>query len=90
MLGETPLTDFHIYSRKCLLVLGYYIGITQLLLISQPETPISEPQLYIAVIGTCNILKLEDISSNICDHLWAGRGLAKHDPEEPKLEWFTT
>ena len=42
MLGLTPPSDFHICSRICLLVLGYYIGIAQLLLVSQPKTLISE------------------------------------------------
>ena len=42
MLGKAPPPDFHICSRKCLLVLGDYIAITQLLLVSQPETLISE------------------------------------------------
>ena len=45
VLGKTTPTDFHIYSRKCLLVLGYYIGITQLLLVSQPKT-LNMPILY--------------------------------------------
>ena len=42
VLGTIPPSNFHICSRKCLLVLGYYIGITQLRLVSQPETLISE------------------------------------------------
>ena len=42
VLGKAPPTEFHICSRKCLLVSGYCIAITQLLLVSQPETLISE------------------------------------------------
>ena len=45
-LGKTPPTDFHIYGRKCLVVLGYFIGITQLLRISQPETVISAVAIF--------------------------------------------
>ena len=37
-LGLTPAPDFDICSSKCLLVGGYCIDITQLYLVSQPET----------------------------------------------------
>ena len=56
MLGKAPPPDFHICSRKCLLVLGYYIAITQLLLVSQPETLISEhADFHIIKIASADI-----------------------------------
>ena len=46
VLGITPPTNVHICSRKCLLVLEYFIDITQLYLVSQPEAVISAKAIF--------------------------------------------
>ena len=56
VVREDPPIDFHICGRKCLVVLGYFIGITQLLRVSQLETLISEhADFHIIKIATADM-----------------------------------